>query len=571
MTSPSQDERPEHHKSTQHTSEPWALSNPERLHAVQRYDAVEALQRELDRLTRMASQLYDVPIALVTLLKEERQEFICARGTDLEGVPAPPSVCASTIETEGPLVVEDLAQDDRFADEFYVTGELHLRFYAGAPLTTPDGLRIGTLCVYDTQPHSPDPKLRPMLQDLADMAMEALERNQFLMEGRPELSQTVIDNLPGIFYVVGQGGILRRWNARFETLSGYAHEALDERDMVSFFTGPDQTVVEQALKDVFDTGSVTVEARFTSRDDTAIPMLLTGVRARIKGELSMVGMGIDISERREREKLLQEAKEEAERQRQRAEEANASKSRFLRGVAHDLKSPVSGIRGFTELLSETLSHETLSQLEGIERATDQIDEIATSLQELARLDAGELELHTAPLEVRPLLTDLADDLTPNAEENGVHLQVASGSSPVWTRAHASSLRRAVCNLTENAIKYAGEGADITLGARVDADNGGERTAVVVIEDTGVGIDPSFMDRLFEPFARDAPDIEGTGLGLVIAKELVEAMNGIIDVESTPGEGTRFEIQLPAAHAPTVDDATVEDARDQDLDTNQTAS
>jgi two-component system OmpR family sensor kinase len=121
-------------------------------------------------------------------------------------------------------------------------------------------------------------------------------------------------------------------------------------------------------------------------------------------------------------------------------------------------------------------------------------------------------------------------------------------SPAWARANESALRRSVANLLENALTYAGAGEDIVLGVRTGG-NHADDAVVVTVEDSGPGIDPDFMDRLFEPFARDAPDTDGTGLGLAVTAELVKAMDGTIDVDSEPGEGTSFQIRLPASDPP----------------------
>jgi signal transduction histidine kinase len=121
-------------------------------------------------------------------------------------------------------------------------------------------------------------------------------------------------------------------------------------------------------------------------------------------------------------------------------------------------------------------------------------------------------------------------------------------SPAWARANESALRRSVANLLENALTYAGAGEDIVLRVRT-GDNHADDAVVVTVEDSGPGIDPDFMDRLFEPFARDAPDTDGTGLGLAVTAELVKAMDGTIDVDSEPGEGTSFQIRLPASDPP----------------------
>lgn len=543
------------------TPDSGLLTNPERLRALRRYRVIGTPQAHLDRLARLAARVYDAPIGLLTLLGEEEQQFVSACGTDLDGVPARPSVCRFTIQDSDAMVVENLAADARFADRYYVTGELHLRFYAGVPLITSDGQPIGTLCVYDVQPRSPDPALTEDLEDLGAMAIEALERDQFYLGDEPELSQTVLDHLPGIFYVVSEDGRLLRWNARFQEVSGYPDEELEGRPATSFFTGTEQRDVEAAIERVFETGSTTIEADFTAKSGDATPMILTGVRTRMRGEARLVGMGIDISERKQRERKLKAAKEdaeaaraEAEAARQEAEAANRSKSRFLAGVAHDLKSPVTAIEGFADVLADALDDDQAQPVEAIQRSVQKIDEMAHSLMDLARLDREGAEWDVEPVDAWALLREVAADLQPRAEAAGIALSVAAddaetessaeASEERTVRAHRPSLRRVLENLVENALRYSTSGDAVRLGARSD---GPDRDATVIeVTDTGPGIEPSFRDRLFEPFTRNAPETEGTGLGLAVAKELVEAMDGRIEVDTELGDGTRFTIHLPSA-------------------------
>jgi len=532
------------------------LTNPKRLRALRRYRVITTPQAVLDRIARLAGRLTDAPIALLTLLGEEKQVILAGAGTDREALPAKPSVCRYTIASNEPVVVEDLSSDRRFADEYYVTGELHLRFYAGAPLTTSDGHRIGTLCVYDRESRTPRRDLSDDLEDLAETAMHVLEEGQYSLSDEPELTQTVLDHLPGIFYVVGRDGAMKRWNARFEDVTGYGPDELKGREALSFFEGEDRDRVEAAIREVFDDGATQVEASLIPRSGSPVPMIFTGVKTHVRGEPRLVGMGVDISAQKEKERELTEAKEDAEaarreatRQRKRAEEASASKSRFLAGVAHDLKTPVSAIRGYAQMLSRRLEGDPQAFVDRIDRAAKQITEMSDSLTEIARLQAGAIDVEPEPVDVACLLRGVHADLGAGEADPTFRLDLREGAPPA--RGHAGMLKRAVTNLAENALTYSGREDRVTLRLVVDAraqgdDAGPEHPHVVVeVEDTGPGIDPDFQERMFEPFARNAPETDGTGLGLAVSRELVEAMGGRLDVDSAPGEGTTVRITLPA--------------------------
>jgi diguanylate cyclase (GGDEF)-like protein len=141
-----------------------------RLRSLFALDLVDAEGQRFDRIGRIAAQTFGVPIALVTVLDDDHQWFCAAVGTDLDGNARSESFCTRLIDLhESLLVVEDTDHDDRFADLPIVAGEPHIRFYAGAAVSTPDGQRIGTLCILDVEPHGFDASQRQTLRDLADL------------------------------------------------------------------------------------------------------------------------------------------------------------------------------------------------------------------------------------------------------------------------------------------------------------------------------------------------------------------------------------------------------------------
>ena len=149
-----------------------------RLAALRRYAVLDTPpEAPFDRIARLAARLFEAPIALVTLVDEDRQWFKAGIGFGQNETDIELSFCAHTIRDEGVMVVEDATEDERFADNPLVTGEPGIRFYAGAPLVTPDGYRIGSVCVIDTAPRTLDaPASLDALQDLADMAMDQMQR-----------------------------------------------------------------------------------------------------------------------------------------------------------------------------------------------------------------------------------------------------------------------------------------------------------------------------------------------------------------------------------------------------------
>jgi PAS domain S-box-containing protein len=400
------------------------------------------------------------------------------------------------------------------------------------------------------------------VQDITDRKQAEVK-----LKKRERQLRAITENVSEGIYRSTPSGELVYANQAFADIFGFdSPESMLDLSTPSLYTDPEARA--DIIDQVHASGEVRgVEVELRRRDGEVFSGLLTTTLVRDKdGEPAFYdGVVVDVTRQKRRERQLREAKQraersrrEAERQRRRAEEASRSKSQFLAGIAHDLKSPVSVIKSYADLLMQNPQGEGSGHAGKIWQAAEQIEEMSTSLTEMSRLERGSISLETRPVDLPALLGRVAEQKAEKARTAGIDLSVEA-TKGLQAAANAESLRRAVVNLVENALSYAGDGDRVVLrafragdeeGAEGDSSSatGGSRAAIVV-EDTGPGIDPDFIDDLFEPFARNAPDTEGTGLGLAVTKELVEAMGGSIDVESTPGEGTRFRISLPGAQEP----------------------
>lgn len=152
-----------------------SVTDTQRLEALRRYDILDTEpEPAFDRITTLAAHLFDAPVSIINFVADDRQWFKSTVGFDEKETDLDVSFCVYTVENEAPFVVEDLAADERFADNPYVVEE-GIRFYAGAPLTTPDGQRLGTVCVLDTEPRSPSEERVERLSDLAALVVDELE------------------------------------------------------------------------------------------------------------------------------------------------------------------------------------------------------------------------------------------------------------------------------------------------------------------------------------------------------------------------------------------------------------
>lgn len=220
---------------------------------------------------------------------------------------------------------------------------------------------------------------------------------------------------------------------------------------------------------------------------------------------------------------------------------------FVANVSHELRTPVTAIGTAAEtLLSGALDdpHDAREFVDIIERNAKRLRHLVDDLLDLARLESKDFRLKLAELDVVPIVAHTVRLLEEAARRRSVSIVVSQPDSPLKARIDRRALEQIVMNLLDNAIKYAGEGARITISSS----HGGQHVEIRVSDD-GPGIPPAHLGRIFERFYRvDAGrsrELGGTGLGLSIVKHLVELMNGTVEVESTQGKGASFTIRLPA--------------------------
>jgi signal transduction histidine kinase len=241
-----------------------------------------------------------------------------------------------------------------------------------------------------------------------------------------------------------------------------------------------------------------------------------------------------------------------EAEKQRAEQANQAKLDFLARVSHAFRTPLNAIIGFTQLTLRDSAHplwpEHRNNLEQVQDSGLELLRLVDDVIDFSRGERHALNLQSAPCDVSSLLAGGLSSHAAAAESAGVRLILRADSAPQATvRADPGRLCQVLDNLLSNAIKFNRPGGSVELSARLDAG-----TVDIEIRDTGPGMLPDEIERLFQPFERldaDRRAIGGIGIGLALVKELVEAMHGQIRVDSTPGRGSVFILTLPRADLP----------------------
>ena len=226
-----------------------------------------------------------------------------------------------------------------------------------------------------------------------------------------------------------------------------------------------------------------------------------------------------------------------------AERASQAKSQFLARMSHELRTPLNAVLGFTQLLQlEDTDPDRSAKLGHIRGAGEHLLSLIDSVLDLSSLESGSLTLDIEALAVPTLVDQALPLVAVLAQRHGVRL--LRGEVDGVVRADRTRALQVLVNLLTNAIKYNRRGGEVRVGARVDGE-----TVVMTVQDSGRGMSATQLEHLFEPFNRlgaERDGIEGTGIGLTIVKALVGSMGGRIAVDSQPGAGSRFEVQLPRA-------------------------
>lgn len=270
-----------------------------------------------------------------------------------------------------------------------------------------------------------------------------------------------------------------------------------------------------------------------------IPEFEAGEPVQIRGTVQ------DVTERKEIEQSLREAK-------QAAEEADRAKSMFLANVSHEVRTPMTAILGFANLLLEQdLGAEAREDVETIRSSGEHLLSILDDILDLSKIQAGRLTLEETAFDLRRVVEDTLEMLSAQAGSKDIDLAYQIDDDvPEAIVGDGSRLRQVLANLVSNGVKFT-ENGGVTV--TVSREPGDPPWIVMSVEDTGIGIPEDAINELFQPFTQvDASATrrhEGTGLGLAISKRLVELMEGTIEVESTEGEGSTFTVRVPADPAP----------------------
>lgn len=266
--------------------------------------------------------------------------------------------------------------------------------------------------------------------------------------------------------------------------------------------------------------------------------------ARRKAEAEIIRLNAALEQR------VQERTAELLLARDAAEAANKAKSVFLANMSHELRTPLNAILGFSSMMrrESQLSESQLENLNIVIRSGEHLLTLINDVLDMSKIEAGRVQLENAPFDLGGMVRDVTDMMEVRAHEKGLQLLIDQTSEfPRYIVGDEARLRQVLINLVGNAVKFTSEGGiTVRLGTRQNH----HAHLLIEVEDTGLGIAKEDQLRIFESFVQlgEHRDSKGTGLGLTISRQFIEMMGGSISVDSTPGQGSMFRVDLPLKEA-----------------------
>jgi len=347
-------------------------------------------------------------------------------------------------------------------------------------------------------------------------------------------------------------GIITDVNQQMESLTGCTRDELIGAPFKNYFTDPERA--EAGIARVLREGKLTnYELNALSRDgvETVVSFNASTFHDRDRKLQGVFAAARDVTERKQFEHRLQENNVELESAKATAEKANLAKSEFLSSMSHELRTPLNAVLGFAQLMASDEpppSHQQKSSIDQILQAGWYLLRLINEILDLAMIESGKVSLSREAMSLTEVLLDCKAMMAPQAEQREIAVNFPSFESLFFVHADRTRVKQVIVNLVSNAIKYNRTGGAVTVHCTALADG---RVRVSVI-DTGAGLAAEQLENLFQPFNRlgqEASKEEGTGIGLVVTKRLVELMGGAMGVESQVGVGSKFWFELAASAAP----------------------
>jgi PAS domain S-box-containing protein len=482
-------------------------------------------EERFDRITRLAQKMFDVPIAVVSLVDTNRQWFKSCQGLDASETPRSVSFCGHAILENKALIISNALDDIRFADNPLVTGPPNIRFYAGQPLKGVDGSRLGTLCIIDSKPHQLSQSDLLSLRDLAIMVENELNVADFnkaaqLIRNNEVRLHTLLNTLTDAIITLDTNDQIETINQAGLKMFGYAESELQGKNIRHLISASEEPIQSE------NSHSFTGESIGIKKDNRQFPIELALSQMQIDAKILYTCIIRDITERKHIERL---------------------KSEFISMVSHELRTPLTSIRGSLGLIAGgatgTISEQSKNMVDIAYRNSERLLNLINDILDIDKLESGKMRFDTRTFEVMPLVEQAIESNSGYADKYMVHYSITHYLPKAKINVDADRFMQVMSNLLSNAAKFSPAAGTIEISVKQH-----EKLIRISVVDYGSGVPDAFRDKLFKKFSQaDSSDTRqkgGTGLGLSITKTIVEKMGGEIGFELRNQLGTCFYFDLP---------------------------
>ncbi|MBC8105051.1 MAG: GAF domain-containing protein [Anaerolineae bacterium] len=542
------------------------LANEELTRREKMLEALLSLSRDLatpvsrsetmDKICQTLGELINGPQAAAAILQRrgDQVHVVCHHGfvdgLQQESWPYKQSFAALVLERGRTGYLEDVALRPEVTIPVPRSGP-PIKSVLAAPLRV-EGRSVGSLEVYHADKHTWTDEQIALIESLAaqtSISLEAAELFERISEERRRL-RTVLDTVPfGIGIVDAEAKKIIVNPAGSAMINVPAQTELDFPSLESrwkvFSNGQpipfERRPVVRATKGEIVTGE---ECEFVLAGGRRLGVLVSAAPIHGRGdEITGAVVGwVDVTQ-------LTALQAELDARRREAEESSMRKSRFLAAVSHDIRTPANAISLLAELMqraatSPAMNSEIPEIASDLKRSALTLVDLVSDVLDITRFDSGKLDLQETIVSLRDLISDECRPLQQTAREKGLGFECPLPPASLTVRTDRVKLSRILTNLISNAIKFTDKGT-ITVSAGKN-ENG---SVSIHVRDTGCGIPAQHLDRIFDEYFQlknaDRDRSKGSGLGLAITRRLIEAMGGIVTVQSEVGEGSTFTVTLPA--------------------------
>ncbi len=384
-------------------------------------------------------------------------------------------------------------------------------------------------------------------------ARKQVEAEQMILDQRLRDQQfytrSLIESSIDALMTTDPRGIITDVNQQMEALTGCTRDELIGAPFKNYFTDPERA--EAGIKRVLSGNKVTdyeLTARARDGKETVVSYNAATFHDRDRKLQGVFAAARDVTERKRFEHTLQQNNVELERAMAAAEKANLAKSDFLSSMSHELRSPLNAILGFAQLMNSDSPAPTEAQVASIDQilhAGWYLLDLINEILDLAQIESGKLALSREPVSLSEVMVECQSMIEPQAQKRGIRMTFPVFAAPCFVDADRTRLKQVLINLLSNAIKYNLRNGSVVI----ECANRGSGLVRIGVRDTGAGLPPEMLQQLFQPFNRlgqERGTEEGTGIGLVMSKRLVELMGGEIGADSAVGLGSVFWFELNSA-------------------------